>query len=51
MGYWAVLPFPVVQRFTHLKLSPSGDVPQREWQPRPIMDYTFSGVNQTQHRF
>jgi hypothetical protein len=27
-GYWAVLPFSILQHYTHLKLSPEGVVPQ-----------------------
>jgi hypothetical protein len=46
VGYWAVLPFHALQHYSQLKLSPAGVVPQRERRPRPIMDYTFSGVNQ-----
>lgn len=44
-GYWTVLPFAAVRHFSHLKLSPSGVVPQRTRRPRPIMDYSFTGVN------
>jgi len=46
MGYWLVLPFSAVRGQPHLKLAPSGVVPQRERRPRPIMDYTFNQVNQ-----
>jgi hypothetical protein len=45
MGYWTVLPFDAVQHLPHLKLEPSRVVPQRERRPRPIMDYSFNGVN------
>jgi len=44
--FWVVLPFHAVRQYAHLKLAPSGVVPQRERRPRPIMDYTFTGVNQ-----
>jgi hypothetical protein len=44
-GYWTVLPFSAVKSYQHLKLSPSGVVPQRTRRPRPIMDYSFTGVN------
>jgi len=44
--FWVVLPYKAVRRYTHLNLAPSGVVPQRERRPRPIMDYTFTGVNQ-----
>jgi hypothetical protein len=47
MGYWLVLPFSAVRGHPHLKLAPSGVVPQRERRPRPIMDYSFNGVNQS----
>jgi hypothetical protein len=45
-GYWSVLPFKALDQFAHLKLSPAGVVPQRTRRPRPIMDYSFTGVNQ-----
>jgi hypothetical protein len=45
-GYWAILPYNAVRHLPHLKLSPSGVVPQREHRPRPIMDYTYTKVNQ-----
>lgn len=44
-GFWVVLPYSAVRHLPHLKLAPSGVVPQRERRPRPIMDYTFTGVN------
>jgi hypothetical protein len=44
-GYWAILPFSSLKHMLHLKLSPSGVVPQRTRRPRPIMDYSFTGVN------
>jgi len=44
-NFWMVLPYKAVQHFPHLKLAPSGVVPQRARHPRPIMDYTFTGVN------
>jgi len=44
-GYWAILPFSSLKHMPHLKLSPSGVVPQRTRRPRPIMDYSFTGVN------
>jgi hypothetical protein len=45
-GYWAILPFRAVKAFPHLKLSPAGVDPQRTRRPHPIMDYSFTGVNQ-----
>jgi len=44
--YWVVLPFNTVKHLPGLKLAPAGVVPQRTCRPRPIMDYTFTGVNQ-----
>jgi hypothetical protein len=44
--FWVVLTYNAVKHYTHLKLAPSGVVPQRDRRPRPIMDYTFTGVNQ-----
>jgi hypothetical protein len=35
-----------VAHYAHLKLAPSGVVPQRERRPRPIIDYIFTNVNQ-----
>jgi len=45
-GFWVVLPFKQLQHYLHLKLAPCGVVRQRTRRPRPIMDYTFTGVNQ-----
>ncbi len=44
--FWVVLPYAALRHEPHLKLSPCGVVPQRARRPRPIMDYTFTGVNQ-----
>jgi hypothetical protein len=49
MGYWAVLPYQAVRHIPELRLSPSGVVPQKERRPRPIMDYSFYGLNQACH--
>jgi hypothetical protein len=46
MGYWLVLPYHAVRHYANLRISPAGVVPQRERRPRPIMDYSYSGVNQ-----
>jgi hypothetical protein len=46
MGYWVVAPYNAIRHYKHLRLAPSGVVPQRERRPRPIMDYTFFGTNQ-----
>jgi hypothetical protein len=43
---WIVLPYHLVRHFPNLRVSPMGVVPQHERRPRPIVDYTFSGVNQ-----
>ena len=45
-GQWMLLPYDAVQYLRNLRLSPIGVVPQKERRPRPIVDYTFSGVNQ-----
>jgi hypothetical protein len=50
MGFWIVLPYSAVRHQTQLKLAPLGVVPQRDRRPRPIMDYTFNGVNQHPYR-
>jgi hypothetical protein len=47
MGYWMVLSYGAVHGHPHLKIAPCGVIPQCERRPRPIMDYTFNGVNQT----
>lgn len=44
-GYWAVLPYAVVRQWPNLRVSPLGSVPQRDRQPRLIVDYSFSDVN------
>jgi len=41
MGYWGVLPYVSVQSNPHLHLALAGVLPQQEWWPRPIMDYSF----------
>jgi hypothetical protein len=46
MGYWIMLPYSSVRHYPNLKLAPVGVVPQRNRQPRPIMDYTYNYVNQ-----
>jgi hypothetical protein len=45
--FCVVLPFRAVRHLPHLKLSPAGVVPQRDRRPRPIMDFSYSGVNDT----
>jgi hypothetical protein len=45
MGYWTVLPYESICHHPALRLSPVGVVPQNERRPRPIMDYSFYGVN------
>jgi len=45
-GYWAILPFKTVRHFAQKKLSPAGIIPQRTRRPCPIMDYSYTGVNQ-----
>lgn len=44
-GSWTVLPLADAMTLPDLHLSPLGVVPQRDRRPRPIVDYTFSGVN------
>ena len=44
-GQWVILPYDKVKDLPGLRLSPPGCVPQRDWMPRWICDYTFSGVN------
>jgi hypothetical protein len=46
MGFWTVLPYQAIRKFPALRLVPGGVVPQRERQPRPIMDYSFYLTNQ-----
>ena len=45
-GFWTVLPYELVAATPGLRLSPIGVVPQRNRRPRPIVDYTYSNVNQ-----
>jgi len=42
---WMVLPYHRLRELHDLRISPMGVVPQHERRPRPIVDYTFSGVN------
>jgi len=42
---WLVLPYSKLRHLSRLRISPMGVVPQHERRPRPIVDYTFSGVN------
>mmetsp|Transcript_6869 Transcript_6869/g.13922 ORF Transcript_6869/g.13922 Transcript_6869/m.13922 type:complete len:325 (+) Transcript_6869:2219-3193(+) len=42
---WMVLPYHRVRELRNLRISPMGVVPQHERRPRPIVDYSFSGVN------
>ncbi len=43
--FWIVLDFQRIQHMPGLRLSPMGVVPQRDRRPRPIVDYTYSGIN------
>jgi hypothetical protein len=45
IGYWLVLPYLALRGHPSLKIAPSGVVPQRDRCPRPIMDYSFNGIN------
>ena len=45
-GHWLVLPYSAVRHAIDLRISPLGVVPQRDRRPRPIVDYTLSGVNE-----
>ena len=45
-GQWLVLPYSRVRNLPGLRLAPMGLIPQRERRGRPIVDYTFAGVNQ-----
>jgi hypothetical protein len=47
MGFWLVLPYSAIRNQHHLCIAPSGVIPQRERRPRPIIDYTYNGINQT----
>jgi hypothetical protein len=42
---WMVLPYARLRELRNLRISPMGVVPQHERRPRPIVDYSFSGVN------
>ena len=43
--HWIVIPYDQAILLPHLCLSPMGVIPQRDRQPRIIVDFTFSGVN------
>ena len=49
-GYWVVLPYDLVKDISNLRISPMGAIPQCERQPRTIVNYSFSGINQEAHR-
>ena len=44
-AFWTILPYDKVRHIPNLRISPLGVVPQHERRPRPIVDYTFSGLN------
>jgi hypothetical protein len=44
-GFWMLLPYDDMRDLPGLRLSPIGVVPQRDWRPRVIVDYTFFGLN------
>jgi hypothetical protein len=44
-GYWMLLPYELVKELIGVGLSPIGVVPQRDWCPRVIVDYSFHAVN------
>ena len=45
-GHWVVLPYSAVRHAIDLRISPLGVISQQDCWPRPIVDYTFSGVNE-----
>jgi hypothetical protein len=45
-GHWLVLPYSTVPHTTNLQISPLGVVLQQDCHPRPIINYTLSGVNE-----
>ena len=44
-SYWMVLPYSAVCGHPMLRVSPIGVVPQNKRRPRPIIDYTYYGIN------
>jgi hypothetical protein len=44
-SFWMVIPYATVRELPGLRVSPIGVVPQPNRRPRPIVDYTFFGVN------
>ncbi len=44
-GQWLVLPYKDIENFPHLQVSPLGVIPQHDWHPHTIANYTFSHVN------
>ena len=44
-AFWMVIPYDLVKHHPSLRLSPISVVPQNNRRPRPIVDYTFYGVN------
>ena len=43
---WMVIPYHRLRKLRHLRILPMGVVPQHECHSRPIVDYTYSNVNQ-----
>ena len=43
---WMVLPYRHLRELCELRISSMGVVPQHERRPRPIVDYSYSNVNQ-----
>jgi hypothetical protein len=44
-GFWMVVPYSLLREVPNLRVSPIGLVPQPNQRPRPIVDYTYFGVN------
>ena len=42
---WTVLPYSKVKHIKSMRIAPIGVVPQNERRPRPIVDYSFYGLN------
>eukprot|EP00957_Ditylum_brightwellii_P111800 8527281-Ditylum_brightwellii.AAC.1 len=48
-GHMLVLPWSQAQHIPGLTLTPPGLIPQPGRRPRPIFDYTWSGINNSIH--
>ena len=44
-GQWVILPYELIKHLPYLRIIPLGIIPQHDWRPCTIADYTWSRVN------